>query len=690
MKKKRIIELSVCMMLLGINSPALADDTAGKGETFSLDTITVTAQKKEQNLQDVPESISVLTSNEMEDRNIQGLWKAADFVPNLMLFDIGMTSFFSQPTIRGVYASAPTMTSSVGLYVDEIPILGPVGFTADLLDVERIEVLRGPQGTLYGNNTEAGAIRVISRQPDNVFRGKIMALGGESKHGLAMMNISGPLLENKFFFSLAGKYERRDGQIKNTFLNKRADDQQKWYGRAQLRFLASDDLDISLIWSHMASDEDGPSFTPGRMLLGMHAQMGIPPMGKYEVRSNRKPESQITNDLGALKIHYTLNKNISITSVTSATRVHVDDLGDWDFSPVDLIYSGQDSTFSRMAQELRLAWEGERFHSLFGVYLDKADNDRKGFGMAFGMPDNKDRDDTGNSYALFGQLDYALTSELHLVGGLRYENQKAELDDFLLGTHSEKSWSNVSPKIAVEYQLSPQVNVYASAAKGFRSGGFSGMGATATHYDPETLWSYETGVKTVFFNGRAMLNASFYYMDIDDMQVERHISPTETSTVNAAKASAKGGELEFTARPIKGLQIYAGVGYCDIEFDSYMDTTWDMMTGTSMVMDYSGNKNPYAPEYTFNLGAVYRHPAGFYASADLVGYGDMYMDAANEDEKDAYSVMNAKIGYEFENIDVYLYAENLFDEELVTRNYYGFYNVHGNQREIGLQLTYRF
>ncbi len=687
--KKRMVGLGVCMMLLGVNNFAMADNSADREKSITLDSITVTAQKQEQTLQEVPQSISVLNSHEMEDRNIAGLWKAADFVPNLMLFDIGMTSFFSQPTIRGVYASAPTMNSSVGLYVDEIPILGPAGFTADLLDVERIEVLRGPQGTLYGNNTEAGAIRVISRQPDNDFRGRVMLQGGECKHGLAMANISGPMIENRLFFSLAGKYDRRDGQIDNTFLGNRADDQQKWYGRGQLRFLASDDLDISLVWSHMASDEGGPSFTPGKMMLGMHAKMGIPPMGKYEVRSNREPESKIINNIGALKVHYTLSKNISITSVTSATHMKLDDLGDWDFSPMEIIASAQDSTFRRIAQELRTTWESEHFHCLLGFYVDKKKDDK---GSTEWSPEGTKYYASQvheNSYALFGQLDYALTSDLHLVGGLRYGKQTAEKEDLLQPFQNEKSWSDVSPKIAVQYQLTPQIDIYASTSKGFRSGGFSMKAATDNPYDPETLWSYETGVKTVFFDNRVMFNASLYYMDIDDMQVEKYVSPTSAATVNAAKASARGGEIEFSARPGKGIQIYGGLGYCDIEFDSYTDTVWKM-PGSSMVMDYSGNKNPYAPEYTFSLGALYRHPTGFYTSADLVGYGDMYMDAANEDKKDAYSVMNAKIGYEFESFDVYLYAENLLDEELVTKNYYGFYNVYGSQREIGLQLTYRF
>ncbi len=682
MKTKQLITVCVCVMLLGISGIALAGGSHGKKEnSHNLGSITVTAQKQEQNLQEVPESISVLSSNEMEDRHINGLWKAADFVPNLMLFDIGMTSFFSQPTIRGVYSPAMGMNSSVGLYVDEIPVLGPAGFTADLLDVERIEVLRGPQGTLYGNNTEAGAIRVVSREPDNEFRGKIMMQGGESKHAIAMASVSGPLAKEKLFFSLAGKYDRRDGQIDNTFLNKRADDQEKWYGRGQLRLLASDDLDISLVWSHMGSDEGGPSFTPGTKILGMHKKMSISSMGKYEVRSNRDPKSEITNDLGALKIKYALDERLSIISVTSATRMKLDDLGDWDFCSKDLMASAQDSTFRRIAQELRMSWKSDRLHGLLGGYADKKKDDRGSTEWEGGATKHHASQVRGNSYALFGQLDYALNSDLHIIGGLRYGKQTAEKENLLNSSHDKKSWSDVSPKIAVQYQFTPQVNMYASVAKGFRSGGF-GRKSADNIYDPETLWSYEAGVKTVFFDGLAMINTSLYYMDIDDMQVEKHVSPTTSATVNAAEASAKGGEIEFVARPAKGIQVHAGFGYCDIKFDSYMDTV--------VGKDYSGNKNPYAPEYTFNAGALYRHATGLYASADVVGYGDMYMDAANKDKKDAYCVTNAKVGYEFKSLDVYLYAENLFDEELVTKNYYGFYNVHGNPREIGLQLVYRF
>ncbi|PIE74370.1 MAG: TonB-dependent receptor, partial [Deltaproteobacteria bacterium] len=520
MKPKQMIGLCVCVMLLGVNGIVLADSTHDKNRGYSLDTITVTAQKQEQNLQEVPESVSVLTSHEMEDRNVEGLWKAADFIPNLMLFDIGMTSFFSQPTIRSVYAPARDMNSSVGLYVDEIPVLGPAGFTADLLDVERMEVLRGPQGTLYGNNTEAGAIRIISRQPDNEFRGKVMILGGEGRHGIAMANVSGPVVRDRFFFSFGGKYERRDGQIENTFLGNRADDQQKWYGRGQLRFLASDALDISLTWSHMASDEGGPSFTPGKKILGLHKIMDIPPMGKYEVRSNREPKSEITNDLGALKIHYDLNENISLTSVTSDTRMKIDDLGDWDFSSKELMASTQDSTFRRIAEEMRLSYRGERAHGLLGFYADRKKDNISNTEWMFGTTTNPASQVRGNSYALFGQLDYALIPDLHLIGGLRYGKQTEEKDDVSSAFHGKKSWSDISPKIAVSYQFTPSVNIYASASKGFRSGGFSKD--VNNVYDPEKLWSYETGVKTVFLDGRAIINASVYYMDIDDMQVEKH------------------------------------------------------------------------------------------------------------------------------------------------------------------------
>ncbi len=170
-------------------------------------------------------------------------------------------------------------------------------------------------------------------------------------------------------------------------------------------------------------------------------------------------------------------------------------------------------------------------------------------------------------------------------------------------------------------------------------------------------------------------------MDISDMQVSEAVNYVEGYTTNAAEATSTGFELEITAKVFEGLTLMAGFGYTDIEFDSFQDA----------LGNYEGNKAPYAPDYTFNLGAQYRHRSGFYARADMAGYGKMYFDKGNMFSRDSYEVVNARIGYEAENYDIYLYAENLFDEEYDSEGHYGgYYTIYSEPKEIGLQLVYRF
>jgi iron complex outermembrane receptor protein len=293
------------------------------------------------------------------------------------------------------------------------------------------------------------------------------------------------------------------------------------------------------------------------------------------------------------------------------------------------------------------------------------------------------RDFYGSSYAIFGQMSYALTDNLEVIAGLRYEEQSMEFDDHNLGTSNENGWDQISPKIALQCHLTPEIMTYVSASQGYRSGGFNVIADEPEYetYDAETLWSYEVGLKSAFFDNRLILNCDVYYMDISDMQVEEAITPYLSYTTNAAEASAMGGEIELALRLADGLTVTAGFGYCDIEFDEFQDS----------LGNYEGNKNPYAPDYTFNLGAQYRHENGFYARAEMVGYGKMYLDKANEYSQDAHQLVNAKIGYETEHFDIYLYGENVFDAEHDAYGYYGgYYVVYGDPREIGLKLVYRF
>ena len=647
-------------------------------QSVDLGAITVTAQKQEENIQEVPVSVSVLTGQGLEDRNIDGLWKMADFIPNLMILDVGMSDMFSQPTIRGISAPATSFASSVGLYVDGVPFLSSPGFATVFLNVERIEVLRGPQGTLYGKNTQAGAINIITRQPDNIFRGEIKAQAGEDNKALLAVVVSGPIIDNKLFLGLAGQYSRKDGFVENTFLGGKDDDREKWYGHGRLRWIPIDKLDISLNISRMSSDKRGASMSGSPAFYNM---LGLPIPPKREVSSNMEPTKDAHIDIQALKIKYDFNKNFSLTSISSRNMTDWYAEADFDFSPITMMHVFQDSEYWRLSQELRLNWASDRFKWLLGLYVDKNKDDVNMGDIPTGAK-TTDREFSGDSYAVFGQLDYALTDALNIIGGLRYEKQNKDFEDYLVGYSEDVSWDNVSPKIALRYSFNPRISTYISVAHGYRTGGFN-MTITDPQfktYDPEELWSYEIGIKNSFWNNRAILNIAVFYMDIKNMQVEEWVTPMTTYITNAAEATSKGAELELQVNMTREISVMAGIGYTDITFDSFQDA----------VGNYAGNYNPFAPKYTFNLGAQYRHGSGFYMRADLLGYGKMYLDKANQDEKEAYEIVNAKIGYETEDFDIYLYAENLFDTIYDSENYWGFYDVYSDPREIGLQLTYRF
>ena len=651
-------------------------------EEYKLEPITVTAQKQEENVQEVPVGITVFNEQDIEDKKIESVQEIADFVPNLMIFDFGGSAKF-QPTMRGVSASVMSLTTSTGLYVDGVPILSGVGFEEGMLDIERIEVLRGPQGTLYGKSTETGVINIITRQPDNEFRGRISAEGGEDKKGQFSLNLSGPIQKDRLFFGIAGQYYQKDGFIENTATGDTVDDKEHWFGRAHLRWTPMDDLDISLIASRFEYD-DGAA----RMNMGENgaAMFGLPAPQDRKVTSNMEGWNKSNSDSQSLKITYDISESLTLTSVT-ARKIYNDYLvGDYDFSSATLMHSHNDSKYSKISQELRLNSSAEQFKWLVGLYYDKDHNDidYETISDIPPMAGVTSRDIDGDSYAAFAHLTYPLTEQLSLITGLRYEKEEQEFEDNLSSnTRLDNSWSELTPKIALEYRFTPAIMTYASASKGYRSGGFNFAAIDPQYYsyDPEKLWSYEIGVKSAFLDNRLILNGSVYYMDITDMQVEEAVSAMESYVTNAAEATGKGIELEMTARVFDGLALMAGFGYSNIEFDSFKDA----------LGDYKGNKNPFAPEYTFNIGAQYRHYSGFYARGDLIGYGKMYFDKANEYSRDAYEIVNAKVGYEAEDFDIYLYAKNLFDKEYDSDEYYGgFYTIYSDPKEIGLQAVYRF
>ncbi len=675
-----LISLALIISIYPVGALAQDQTTQSKSEreTLDLGAITVTAEKQEENVQDVSLSLTVMDALDIEDMNIETVNEIADFVPNMMNWNDGMATV-NKVTIRGI--SAPSFTrnsTSVGMYVDGVPTLGNFGFEEGIVDLERIEVLRGPQGTLYGKNTQAGAINIITRRPDNDFRLRVSAEAGQwmtSESGDRLTNgatvsFGGPILKDKLFYSLAGDYKHKDGYIENTTNNETEFERDNTFGRVKLRWIPTEDLDISLQSSSLLYDQKGNNMN------------SLEADDRYQKTSDLVGDQESKIDSQSLTISYDLSGSLNLTSITSRKKTTFTGTSDFDFSSVHSAHGSQDGTESETtSQELRLDSKTERLNWLVGLYVD---NEKRNDVYSQTSIDPNyvytlDTKLTGNAQALFGQVGYFLTEKLKFIGGLRYERQIFDIEGLLYAGDLDDSWENVSPKIAAEYHATQDLMTYIDISEGYRTGGFNGLANDPEYYqyDDESLRSYEIGIKSLLLNKSLMLNAALFYMDIKDKQVEEVTDTTLVFVTNAAEATSTGVELELTARITDSLTLVGGYGYTDSKFRKFSDASGD----------YEGNKTTYSPDYTYNISVQYRQENSFYVRLDLIGYGEMYFDKANDTSREAYQLVNAKVGYETDHFDIYLYGKNISNEEYDSDTSFTLYSDPG---EYGLQVVGRF
>lgn len=687
---KFFLPFSLCLLPFCVHAEQQnidEDDARGKSGTITaesellnqsnqLETITVTAQKQEEDLLDVPVSMSTLSSYEVADGKIESVKDMADFVSNLTLNNTG-SSEGNVPSMRGIYADLESNNIATGLFIDGIPILESSAFEYSLLEIERIEVLRGPQGTLYGKGTEAGAINIYTRQPDNEYTGKVGVQVGEDNKRELQVNYSGPIKEDELFFSLAGKFYSKDGFIEHTIDGGTVDDRQNWFGRINLVWLASDDLQISLTNVNQQHDDSAYRMN----LTAEFAPMfGLTAPEDRKVSSNLQGFEETQTGSTALKVIYDINDQLSLTSITTSWEHKKDFEMDYDFSAAPIYHADSLFNFNKKSQELRLNYSKDNLKWLLGLYFDDVKNETD---YTVNSANPVSRVTAGKSHAIFTNLTYPLNENLNVITGLRYAKEEQVFKDNLTGSETDDSWQVVTPKVALEYRFNKETMTYVSVSKGFRSGGFNAnyVDTDYTSFDKEELWSYELGTKSKFMNNTIQLNTSVFYMDISDMQVSEVITPAQRVITNAAEASGSGFEIELKALLTEGLTVTSGVGYTNIEFDEFSDLTGD----------YKGNNNPYSPDYTFFLGAQYRHQNGFYSRIDIVSNGKMYLDKANKYSRDAYELVNVKFGYEANDFGIYFYGRNIFDKEYDQVGVSGgTFTVYSEPRELGIQANYYF
>jgi len=341
-----------------------------------------------------------------------------------------------------------------------------------------------------------------------------------------------------------------------------------------------------------------------------------------------------------------------------------------------------DIPYETLAQELRLKGEKGKLKWLTGLYADKMEK-TGGYSMttvATGTVKETNSDTEEQTIGIFGHLTYQLTDRFSATFGLRYDDDHREIRHYGKDVYEEADYSAFSPKFALQYKINNQITTYATVAKGYKSGGFYIFAAEGypTDYDQETLWNYEIGVKSVLMDNRLMLNAAAYYMDITDMQVSTLVDVGLGYISNAGSAHSMGFELEGNYIFNDNFSAFANLGICESKYDEYSDA----------IGDYDGNYNINAPNYTYAVGLKFRGGGGFFASATVNGYGKTYVDKENQYENDAYELVKAKIGYEWEYLDFYVYGNNIFDKEYDRmESRYAYLSDPG---EFGVRLTWRF
>ena len=593
-------------------------------------------------------------------------------------------------------------------------------FDFPLFDIERIEVLKGPQGTLYGRNTIGGVINVLTKKPDNEAVYRLGATVGSYEKKELQGAVRVPLIEDILFMSFAGMASEENGYMENDTPTDGPDGKDGRHmdgkaGRLKLRFLPTDKWDITLSLDGQWHDDgaySGSRTERNPLVMKGLVQEDDPYHYSHDYEGRQENDCWGTSLNAAYAMDFA-----ELSSVTGYRDYDSDERIDADFSPLDLMRKKFRVKEKDFSQEFRLVsvespsplrWQAgvNYFHldtesTNTNIYrpgmANSPSNPLKGTGERAFIAEN-----TNDGAAVFGQATYVLWEQLDLTAGLRYEHERAETDSILRDTldgqspvqrgslSSSKDFSAVLPKLAVAWHVTDGQMLYATFAGAHRSGGFNGFSAPAGEeaYGEEFSWLYEVGTKSMFFDERLMLNLSLFHIDIQDEQLALFNARNMQSYVaNAGKSHRQGVEAEAKYAVLPGLELSGSFTYMDARFDEYEDG----VTG----VDYKGNQVFCVPEYTYNLAAQYRFPLEddltFFARADLAGVGPRYFDDENNVRSPAYELVHLKVGMEWRGLDCYVWVKNVFDQE-----YRSFENTqmgiaeYGPPRTIGLTVGYRF
>ena len=663
----RTLRAAIALILCVISLPA-EQSFAQSQERAVIEEIVVTSRYRAEKLSDVPDSITAFQAADIERFRIERINRVATLTPNLRFSDdqeVGVSTL----VIRGVRQNRGTGQPPVSFRIDGVSATNNLLTTQELFDVESVDVLRGPQGALYGRNAIGGAVLISTKLPSSEPEYNLRFSAAEGEDYSVAGSASGPLGSEDLLYRASFRWQDREGQLRNSYLdNQYVDYKESASIRGRLLYKPSDKLTIDLRGQYQ--DQEGGS---GYFMPGSEGFLPLPPPNPpllfgnptYEIQSNRIGRSLVRSWETSAKIDYDLGW-ATLTSISSYTEVDSGNDQDLDqtlVEAIDIIVIDDSETF---AQEFRLVSNSdEALRWVAGVQYFTQDRFRSLATTFLGFPVPPAAQDLElEDIAAFGNLSYDLTEDLELTLAFRYDEEKPK--DKTQGRSD--TFSELQPKASLAYSFGEGLLGYVTVGKGFRAGGFNNL-APGSNFEPgfdeESLVSYEVGVKGAAPGGRFRGGLSLFYIDYEDQKYFLFDQTGTQANINVKESEILGGELEFTALPTDAVRIDVGIGFTDSEIKEYEDIPGVLVPASAIV----GQKVPGAPVWSLNLAM--QHTKALSGSLDLVSRLDFehrdktYWTLDNVDTQSAYDLTNLSFTLESERWSTRLFVDNLFDEEYI-------------------------
>lgn len=727
--KRLKLATTIGLILAGVNPQLSAQENEQVNDTsdsqgHAIEVIQVTSQKRSQSINDVPIAISAINSSDIERLGATDIRDMQFSVPNLVVSG----NVESSPSfgIRGISDRSrnPGYDNRVGVYIDGVWVGRSSAANQSALDIERVEVLRGPQGTLFGKNTVAGAINIITKSADaDELSGKIGVEFGNFNLKTYRGTLSTPITD-----TLSGRISitksDRDGFVKNLNTLGLIPDE-----KFVDEFINKDELATRAQFYWDISDSTSASFSAdyvdnkSNILVGEKIEDSFAPeVNEVSIDATQTLKSKISG--AGLTVEHTFENNFQLTSVTGlrSSEWGVYDT-DEDFTPFPFAlteFQIEDST--HFSQEFRLAspiYDG--FDYIVGVYYLTQETTGDSNVSAFAPAINpaappiyvnaaRYAEVDAKSYALFFHGNYSINDQWAITGGLRYTYEEKGIDYEIsdnsglftnFTTTDDRSATDLSPTISLNWKPNEDMLVFARYSRGFKSGGYNAdliNSPEALPFDDESVDSYEIGLKSPFLDYSLNLNVNVFISNHDNFQVQSFVRlPTGGTAItisNAGEVESKGFEVELQWFPIDEFQLWASYGYTDATFTSYPEPAGP---GT----DFSGNRLADAPKFTYSVGVEYRetfNAGDFVVQVNYFSQDEFYSnpDNAAANLNEARGESSARIGFESdsETWNVFLWAKNLADNQSRIHNSISFLGTaraqYAQPRTYGVTVNYNF